>query len=210
MNRCRCYKPGASIPCSFRAHKSFRPLCFALKPEHPWTKQHDPWLYFDAALEPCLGQPLGIRVCMPGGTATIVRSIPRANRPVRPAAAVRVQTNYIVRLPRAGKDNAASLIGDEAFTLKPPPPFRPIPVPLPPSANGQIRAPQIHLLVPSLVSDNAPPLFPQHPFTIPPAFIAPLPFVMALDPWGMPFDPASGRPITMLAPWPIPVTYGSA
>ncbi|KAF7355659.1 Btz domain-containing protein [Mycena sanguinolenta] len=109
-------------------------IWFTMKPEHMWTKQHDAFLYFDPALKPRPGQPAGVRVRLPGGGATIVRAIPRPNRPSKaiskPAAA---DIDYVVRLPRAGKGKATSPMEDEAFTVKLPP--QPVPVPLSPPVN---------------------------------------------------------------------------
>ncbi|KAF7352471.1 Btz domain-containing protein [Mycena venus] len=123
-------------------------IWFTMKPEHMWTKQHDAFLYFDPALKPRPGQPPGVRVRLPGGAATIVRAIPRPNRPARSAQKVAgVETEYVVRLPRAGKGKATSPTQDEAFTVKlPPPPSAPISAspptnanPLQPDADGWVQ-----------------------------------------------------------------------
>ncbi|KAF8213942.1 hypothetical protein K438DRAFT_1802600 [Mycena galopus ATCC 62051] len=118
---------------------------FTMKPEHMWTKQHDAFLYFDPALKPRPGQPAGVRVRLPGGAATVVRAIPRPTRPSKPThKPADPETDYVVRLPRAGKGKATSPTQDEAFTVKLPPQPPAVPVsppvnPLQPDADGWVQ-----------------------------------------------------------------------
>ncbi|KAJ7213731.1 hypothetical protein B0H12DRAFT_1155775 [Mycena haematopus] len=120
-------------------------IWFAMKPEHMWTKQHDAFLYFDPALKPRPGQPPGVRVRLPGGEASIVRAIPRPNRPSKPTPKpAAADIDYVVRLPRAGKGKATSPTEDEAFTVKLPPQPASVPVsppvnPLQPDADGWVQ-----------------------------------------------------------------------
>ncbi|KAJ7368712.1 hypothetical protein DFH08DRAFT_928781 [Mycena albidolilacea] len=171
-------------------------IWYTMKPEHMWTKQHDTFLYFDPALKPRAGQPPGVRVRLPGGNATIVRAIPRPNRPARfvqkPATA---DTDYVVRLPRAGKGKATSPPqDDEAFTVKLHPQsapvlFSPPTNPLQPDADGWVQPTPDAVALAAAVSPppvpasalpaqaqiqqltGAPPPF--YPFAPPPGFSFP-------------------------------------
>ncbi|KAJ7734025.1 hypothetical protein DFH07DRAFT_989181 [Mycena maculata] len=104
---------------------------FAMKPEHPWTKQHDAFLYLDPALKPRPGQPASLRVRLPGGTATLVRAAPRVPRPAKAVVpADTEEAEYVVRLPRAGKGRA----------IAPPPPSVPVQAKPKVQANGKAKA----------------------------------------------------------------------
>ncbi|KAJ7437834.1 hypothetical protein B0H11DRAFT_2359450 [Mycena galericulata] len=143
---------GAHAP-AFRArggglHPHANRPWYAMKPEHPWTKQHDAFLYLDPALRPRPGHPAALRVRLPGGApAVIVRAATRGMGPRAARAVVKVlarEGEYVVKLPgpvplpepRAGKGRAgapalapkpssrkdSSVAEADAFTVKLPPP----------------------------------------------------------------------------------------
>lgn len=132
---------------------------FVMKPEHMWTKHHEAFLYFDPALKPRPGHPPGLRVRLPGGTSVIVRALPRPHRPAKfvrriPAA----ENEFVVRLPRAGKERAAPPPLPPANTKPTPPPvpeqdafvvkLRPARAPSPAPAPAPVLSPRTNPLQP--------------------------------------------------------------
>ncbi|KAJ6538450.1 hypothetical protein DFH09DRAFT_1323691 [Mycena vulgaris] len=228
---------------------------FTMKPEHMWTKQHDAFLFFDPALKARPGHPPGVRVRLPGGTPTIVRALPRPFRAAKPAqkGPAAAENDFVVRLPRAGKERAAppppppaAKPEPDAFVVKlrparvpSPPASEPAPAasapanPLQPDADGWVRPDPAALVAissppagppPALpafypfppppppgfgfpplpnFANSPPPNFSHTPppgFGTPPGFNAPLPPGVGLDPRGMPYELASGRPVFLQAP----------
>ncbi|KAJ7498568.1 hypothetical protein FB451DRAFT_1161300 [Mycena latifolia] len=193
---------------------------FVMKPEHMWTKQHDAFLYFDPALKARPGHPPGLRVRLPGGTATIVRAVPRPYRPAKPTQqAPAAENEFVVRLPRAGKERAAppppppaAKPEPDAFVVKlrptrapspgpasaspsapaPDPTSAPVPAPanpLQPDADGWVR-PDPN----TLAAVSSPPAGPPPP--LPPAFY---PFA---PPPGFAFPPPMPPPFSTHTPQP--------
>ena len=87
---------------------------YAQKPERMWTKQHDIFLYNDAATKPRPGVGPGVRVRLPGGKAPlIVRLPPRtpaaraSDKPEAASSQLDAEKPIIVRMPAAaGKTKA--------------------------------------------------------------------------------------------------------
>ncbi|KAH9943210.1 uncharacterized protein BXZ73DRAFT_40337 [Epithele typhae] len=82
---------------------------YAQKPDKMWTKQHDIFLYSDAATKPRPGVGPGVRVKLPGGRAPhIVRLPPRPNARISdqseepPKATTDADKTITVRIPAAG------------------------------------------------------------------------------------------------------------
>ncbi|KAJ7284172.1 hypothetical protein C8J57DRAFT_755131 [Mycena rebaudengoi] len=108
---------------------------FTMKPEHMWTKQHDAFLFLDAALRARPGHPPGVRVRVPNTPATVVRLLPRTAPKSKLALAPKAveSVEYAVRLPRkrAGKERAVVVVASST----PPNPW----APLKPDADGWVR-----------------------------------------------------------------------
>ncbi|KAI0082344.1 hypothetical protein K474DRAFT_1655080 [Panus rudis PR-1116 ss-1] len=101
---------------------------YAMKPEKPWTQQHDYSLHLDPALKPRPGQGPGIRIKLPGREARVVRAPPKSYHASKPSTAGTDVLSVI-----------ASESSDKVITVRIPP--RPGPVkdnePLPPSAEPE-------------------------------------------------------------------------
>ncbi|KAJ7228293.1 hypothetical protein GGX14DRAFT_412519 [Mycena pura] len=144
-NRHRPPVPRGGVP--LRGSPSFRSrgalanrtpgrIWFAMKPELMWTKQHEAFLFFDPALKSRPGQPPGLRVCLPGGTSTVVRLVPRP-RTVKPAQKTAAgQAEFVVHLPRGNKAQLEEEAppADPPITVKLGPTVHPAPAPTPPLA----------------------------------------------------------------------------
>ncbi|EIW76349.1 hypothetical protein CONPUDRAFT_168907 [Coniophora puteana RWD-64-598 SS2] len=102
-------------------------IWYAMKPERVWTKQHEAFLYFDAALKPRPGQGAGFAVRLPSRDATVIRAPPivpssskRHERQVSVAQTVSSEGGekaFVVRIPkRSGKEKASE---DPAVPVEP-------------------------------------------------------------------------------------------
>lgn len=113
---------------------------FAMKPELMWTKQHDGFLHFDAALKPRQGQGPGYRVRFPGKQPEVIRALPRSYPSAKPptvksAAAATASVfgsddgdkTFVVCLPvQSGKEKVIEPVTtieeppiDDIFTVRP-------------------------------------------------------------------------------------------
>ncbi|KAI0796975.1 hypothetical protein C8Q75DRAFT_802638 [Abortiporus biennis] len=144
---------------------------FAMKPEKPWTKQHEGFLYFnDAALKPRLGLGAGIRIRLPGGRREqVIRTPPR----VVPSSTIDAlatttsgpttddtERSFTVRIPRR-EDQQQSVAGeketvqveepattvaelsiDEVFTVRPHAVPSHVPIGLPHRADASPEEPE--------------------------------------------------------------------
>ncbi|KAL1688870.1 hypothetical protein GGG16DRAFT_94209 [Schizophyllum commune] len=202
------FRGGINSSPSTRTNSLFPPRAFfAMKPEKVFTKQHEAFLYFDAALKPRPGQPPAYRVRVGDEAPTVVRatSYPRrrsnATKPAiaAPEAAI---TEFVVRLPKStGKAKASAPEPKPAATApapapaptEKPAPRRPAspasaPAPPPPKAEppkvAPVEAPPV-----ASTSQQPPPPAPaaapappkEEPFTAPPPASAPA-FVPAEPP----------------------------
>lgn len=92
---------------------------YAMKPEKPFTQQHDSFLYFDPALKPRPGQGPGLRIKLPGGgNSQVVRAPPKTHS-AKPSVAEtdaasvggseRSDRVFTVRIPRPEVKGAGAL-----------------------------------------------------------------------------------------------------
>ncbi|CAL1700494.1 unnamed protein product [Somion occarium] len=81
---------------------------YAMKPEKPFTQQHDSFLYFDPSLKPRPGQGAGLRIKLPGREPLVIRTPPRSSHSAKPSL--------------AGTDTASVTTGsewsDRVFTVR--------------------------------------------------------------------------------------------
>ena len=89
---------------------------YTMKPEKPFTQQHDQFLYFDPALRPRPGQGPGLRIKLPGSVPQVIRAPPKthsakASVAETDAASVgasseRSERVFTVRMPRSDAKGA--------------------------------------------------------------------------------------------------------
>ncbi|KAK7676874.1 hypothetical protein QCA50_020130 [Cerrena zonata] len=122
---------------------------YTMKPEKPFTQQHDSFLYFDPALKPRPGQGPGLRIKLPGGNPQVIRAPPKTHS-AKPsiadtdtasvgASSERSDRVFTVRIPRpqakgveaaakepivdeadkVSKPTAEELSLEEVFTVRP-------------------------------------------------------------------------------------------
>jgi CASC3/Barentsz eIF4AIII binding len=202
---------------------------FLVKPERPWTKHHELFLYSDPSQCPRPGQGPTYRVKLSGTSPeTIVQSStqrppPRAPTPPREAAHEDGELVFIVSLPRGERKPEAA---ENTLTpaAAPPPPssvLTPSPEQVVDAASVQVSSPslspaipatvvvkpesppKLHVVIEQPVATSEPPA--GDPFKLrdpPPPTIIPLPTTTPTQ--VNPVASASGAAVSPSAPAPIP------
>ncbi|KAH8984252.1 hypothetical protein EDB92DRAFT_1950961 [Lactarius akahatsu] len=138
-------RPGATRSTDSPSSMSPR-TWFLIKPERPWTKHHELFLYSDPSHRPRPGQGPAYRVKLPGtNSAAVVQyptQPPRAPTPPREAGHEDGDVVFTVSLPRGQRkpDMAESIPTTAAAPLSPPAP-RPLPEEVSEVAPVQVSAP---------------------------------------------------------------------
>jgi hypothetical protein len=195
---------------------------FLVKPERPWTKHHELFLYSDPSQRPRPGQGPAYRVKLPGtGSAAVVQSSPqpsppRAPTPPREEGHEEGEIVFVVSLPRGQRwpDIAESTPTTIAAAPSPPPvptslpqevpEVAPVQVPSLPITSVTTSPPKLHV---TIEEEPVPTSEPPHddPFKLrdpPPPTVIPLPESTPIQ-----VKPAASTPsaaVSPSAPAPIP------
>lgn len=140
-------RPGTTTTRSTDAPTSMSPRTwFLIKPERPWTKHHELFLYSDPSQRPRPGQGAAYRVKLPGASSAAVVQSPAQPSPTRvptPPCEERHEDSdivFIVSLPRGQrKPDIAENTPTTAAAPSPPP--APTPPPLEVSEVAPVQAP---------------------------------------------------------------------
>ena len=132
---------------------------FLIKPERPWTKHHELFLYSDPSQRPRPGQGPAYRVKLPGtSSAAVVQSPaqpspPRAPTPPREAGHEDGEIVFIVSLPRGQrKPDIAEITPTTAAAPSPQPAPTPLPQEVSEVAPVQVPAPPLLSITPVATS----------------------------------------------------------
>ena len=188
---------------------------FLIKPERPWTKHHELFLYSDPFQRPSTGQGPAYRVKLPGiSSAAMVQTLaqpsPRTPTPPREEAHEDAEMVYTVTLPRGQrKPDIAEKTPTIAAAPPPPAPMPPpeevseeAPVQVPASPSLSIASvitspPELHV---TIEEEEPMPTFEDDPFKLrdpPPPTVIPLPT-------SAPVTSTPSAAVSPSAPAPIP------